>query len=173
MNIVQNTIYCSIKKSILNILIIPFAGKFEFQLADLGHNLFIIGEEWEINKSCEIDKKPPNITFFPVQKEQQLKIPNYISFDLIICNRRINYHLAKQLQLIYQTPIILVEHDIPDLQNWQKKQINNELLINKPSAIISLNNTIFNHWGEIGGVFTKKEEWQSLFYQLTKGGYII
>jgi len=170
MNIIQNTIHTATKKNRLNILILPFKGDFETQLADLGHNLYLIGKDEEFRGYYSNKIKPANIIFFPVLNDQ-LKISTITSYDLIICTGRIHYELAKKLQGVYQIPIILVEHDIPNLQKWQIKHINNEIINNKPAAITSYNQVIFKHWHEIGLLLTNKNEWQNLFYKITKGAF--
>ena len=172
MNIIQNTIHKATKKSRLNILIVPFNGDFEYQLAELGHNLYVIGTENDFAEYSKKEiKRPNNLTFFPVLNNNFDKVP-YITYDLIISNGRIHYNLAKKLQAIYQIPIILVEHDMPELQPWQKKQINNEILNDRPSAILAFNSVIYKHWDEIGNLFTTKQEWQNLFFKLTNGGFL-
>lgn len=172
MNIIQNTIHKSTKKDRLNIIIVPFTGDFENELSELGHNLYIIGNEKDIysyyNNNNKI--KPNNITLFPVI-DNQLKISAITSYDLIISTGRIHYELAKRLQNVYQIPIILVEHDMPDLQKWQIKHINDEIIKNGPDAIIAYNTVIFKHWQSLGILVTEKTEWEKLFFKITKGAF--
>lgn len=169
MNIVQNTIHKSIKKPYLNILVLPFVGQFEYDLAKLGHSLFIIDNKDKIDKFCEEHKKPHNITFFPA-KDGNVAVPRFISLDLIITNNRISYGLGERLAPFFQVPIILVEHDTPELQKWQKKQINDEI---KPNVLVSISEKVFKHWGEVGILVNTEEKWQELFKKLTLGGFYL
>ena len=166
MNIIQNTIHKSIQKDLLNILVIPFIGDFEYDLAKLGHNLFIISDPQKINTFEEKSGRPQNITFFPAQSN--INIPRDIGFDLILINGRINYHLGEKILPFFQIPIIIVEHETPELFYWQKKQINNEM---QNILIVSLNNQVFNHWQSVGIIINNHNEWQKLLYDITKGGF--
>lgn len=171
MNIIQNTIHKSHKKDRLNILVMPFVGQFEYNLAaDLGHNLFIIDDHKKISEFCEKNKKPDNITFFPAQNNN-IKVSKLISFDLILINGRNHYEFAEKINPFYQIPVIIVEHEIPKLQKWQIKKINKSVIGKQPIAIININLLVHKHWNEIGVVLTEKEQWQKLLYQATKGGF--
>jgi hypothetical protein len=169
MNIIQNTIHKSTRKPHLTILVIPFSGEFEEKLAVLGHCLAVVEDKKVFDKYWQEKSKPPNMIFFPAQNDA-LKISKLIQFDLIICNNRTNYGAAHQLKQYYQIPVVVVEHELADLQDWEKTRINNKIL-EEGDIIINGNSTIHKHWGGIGYMFTSEDEWQQLFYQLTRGGF--
>ena len=171
MNIIQNTIHKSHKKDRLNILSMPFIGEFEYSFVDnFGHILCIIDDHKKISEFCEKNPKPSRITFFPAQNND-IKVSKLISFDLMIVNGRNYYELAEKLYPFYQIPIIIIEHDIPNLKRWQIKNINRNIISKNPAAIININLIIHKHWNEIGIVLTEKEQWQKLLFQITKGGF--
>jgi hypothetical protein len=170
-NIIQNTIHKSHKKDKLNILVMPFIGQFEYDMANsLKHNLFIIDDFRKIDEFCENNNKPPNITFFPAQNND-IRISKLISFDLILINGRNHYEFAEKIMPIYQIPAIIVEHEMPSLKKWQMKDINQRILSKQPAAIISINQLVFKYWKEVGVILTKKEEWQELLFNITRGGF--
>lgn len=165
MNIVQNVIYKSHRKEKLNILYFIIGGH-ELTLA-AAHNLFIVDNQPKIDEFCgKYKKEAAPLTFFPV-RDNKLDIYRYIPFDLIIVNNRINFHLARSISPFYQIPVIIVENEKPDLQNWQKKQISLEC---SSAIIISFDESIFKHWNE-NGVLLKEQDWQKLLYDVTKGGF--
>jgi len=147
---VASILHRTLKKEKLNVLFFSTDPYFEINLSKTGHNFYAWTNEYPNAWPSNLEK-PVNLT--ELDKDQN-KIPNHLSFDIILCqDRGRQYDLATEIGKVLHVPKIVYTNVLP--QNYG----NNPAMFQKTGDIdIFSSEQIRDAWRGLGYVINLAAE---------------
>lgn len=101
------------KSTTLNIITFCTHERYEQNLSKTGHNFYAlkVGKTW--NSDCGIQ---------PDNYHQMSQLPEHIDYDLVLCQDGGRYDQAKQIANLYNVPLIMLTHVLPDVRYSEDRQ---------------------------------------------------
>jgi len=121
----------------LNVITFCTHERYEQSLSNTGHNFYSlkVGKTWNSDYGIQ-----------PNNYHQMSSLPEHINYDLVLCQDSGRYHEAKKIANIYNIPIIMLVHVLPDVRYDVNKQRAN-LIATDADKYVFISDYNRNQWG--------------------------
>jgi len=106
----------------LNILSFPTHERYQYNLANTGHNFYLWQSEG-IKPWREEYAKVPKGTVLLNPNRMEDQIPDYLDIDIVLSQNKFGqFQIAKKIAEEYSVPLLSIEHTLP-METWSNNQI--------------------------------------------------